>query len=69
MYSLKTYWVLDMSFTSLIRQKPGEIKIFGTFIAKSEIVRCSNIFNFGLYFTENVGTYFGMYEKRRPLPI
>ena len=37
-----------MSFPSLISQKPGEIPIFRTFLAKF-----SEIFNFSLYFNEN----------------
>ena len=65
--------ILEMAFSSLISQKPGELfkRFFFQFCPifhwKSAILSSAMIMTSLLRCTWDVGTYFGMYGKRRPL--
>ena len=73
-----------MSFSSIVskKKKPYEIPIFRTFLAKLLIFACyislkiaylelshDNDVRVPLRHTHDVGTYFSIYGKKRPLPI
>ena len=75
-FMVLTLCILEMSFPSVISQKLGEILIFRTLLwnfqfwpRKSAILSLAMIMTSLWCHTWDVGTYFGMYRKRRPLAI
>ena len=71
--------MLKSIFLFIMSQKPGEIPIFRTFSAKFSIFACispkigysdlGNDYDVTVTSYLDVGSYFGMYGKRRPLAI